>query len=330
MHIKYLNLLCCPTTGESLYLDAKETNPSGLIVTGKLVSQSGREYPIVRGIPRFVDSEHYASSFGYEWKRWPRVQFEDENVGRPMAGHTTRMWEIITHSQMHDITQKYIVEFGCGPGRFLDVVRHKGGVAIGIDISLAVESARQNFPDDIDVLIVQGDIYAPPFRSDSFDGGYTIGVLHHTPEPERGLVALAKTIKINGWVSCSVYPNNRFYAYPSVARFRKMHNFIKPIFGYSVALIYAYFSAYVLAPIFSRLARTRAARLIKFIVREWLPCLYMPDPRWRVLDIFDAITPGIASTHTRAEVISWMEKAGCTDLIFPEWADTSVVGVKRQ
>ena len=31
-----------------------------------------------------------------EWSRWPRVQFESENVGRPMQGHTTRMWERIT------------------------------------------------------------------------------------------------------------------------------------------------------------------------------------------------------------------------------------------
>ena len=44
-----------------------------MIVTGKLVSLSGEVYPIVRGVPRFVDSEHYASFFGYEKRAAGRV-----------------------------------------------------------------------------------------------------------------------------------------------------------------------------------------------------------------------------------------------------------------
>ncbi len=328
MHEKYLNLLCCPETGESLKLLSEEISPNGMITAGKLVSLSGKVYPIVRGIPRFVDSEHYAASFGYEWERWPRVQFESENVGRPMQGHTTRMWEIITGSGGRDITNKKIVEFGCGPGRFLDVIRRKGGMAIGVDISLAVESARKNFSDDPDVLIVQGDIYHPPFSPDSFDGGYTIGVLHHTPMPERGLAALAHTVKHGGWVACVVYPRQGFYAYPSVARFRKINNYLKPYLGYRLAVLYAYFSAYLLTPLFSFLHKTRFARLAQFLEERWLPCLYIPDVRWRVLDVFDGITPEIASTHTRAEVIKWMETAGCRDFAFPNWGDTAIVGIK--
>jgi SAM-dependent methyltransferase len=330
MHEKYLNLFCCPETGEALTLMPDEVRPNGIIATGKLVSQSGRVYPIVRGIPRFVKSEHYAASFGYEWNRWPRVQFEDENVGRPMQGHTTRMWEVITASEQRDIRGKSIVEFGCGPGRFLDVVRRKGGVAVGIDISQAVESARKNFPDDPDVLIVQGDIYAPPFRPESFYGGYTIGVLHHTPTPEKGLIALAKTVMKNKWVACSVYHQKGFYSYPSVARFRKLHNTLMPYFGYRIALAYTYISAYILAPMFRRLRRTHLSSLVKYLESEWLPCLSnLPDIRWRLLDTFDGITPSIASTHTRAEVLSWMEKAECKDFIFPAWGDTAIVGIRK-
>jgi SAM-dependent methyltransferase len=328
MHEKHLHLLRCPNTGQSLRLIAEQTLPNGMIITGKLVSPSGEVYPIVRGIPRFVDSEHYAASFGYEWSRWPRVQFESENEGRPMQGHTTRMWEIITGSEERDIVGKKIVEFGCGPGRFLDVVRRKGGIAVGIDISQAVEAARRNFPDDEDVLIVQGDIYNPPFGPGMFDGGYTIGVLHHTPVPERGLAALAGTVKQGGWVSSVVYPKQGFYAYPSVARLRKINNRLKPYLGYRLAVLYAYFSAYWLTPFFSFLLKGRFARAARFLEEHWLPCLYIPDVRWRVLDVFDGITPEIASTHTRTEVINWMKRAGCQDFTFPSWGDTAIVGIK--
>src|SRR5688500_10532858 len=96
MHPKFLDLLCCPSTGEPLTLVADETRDNGMVWAGVLRTPSNREYPIVRGVPRFVSEELYASSFGFEWSRWPRVQFEAENVGRPMAGHTTRMWGRIT------------------------------------------------------------------------------------------------------------------------------------------------------------------------------------------------------------------------------------------
>jgi hypothetical protein len=193
-----------------------------------------------------------------------------------------------------------------------------------------VESARKNFADDPDVLIVQGDVYNPPFRSGSFDGGYTIGVLHHTPEPEKGLVALANTVKSGAWVSCVVYPQDGFYSYPSVARFRKLHNSLKPYFGYGIALGYAYLSAYLLSPLFKKMRKLRLRPLVNYLEKEWLPCLYyLPDVRWRLLDTFDGITPAIASTHSRKEVIEWMEKANCQDFIFPNWGDTAIVGIKK-
>jgi len=328
MHQKFLPYLCCPETKEPLELVAEEIEPNGFVNKGFLRTPSGREYVIVRGIPRFVSSENYVGSFGFEWKRWPRVQFESENVGRPMEGHTTKMWEIITGNKTQDFGRQTLVEFGCGSGRFLDVVLRKNGIAIGIDMSMAVEAARKNFENNPDVLIVQGDILKHHFRSDSFDGGYTIGVLHHTPMPESGLAALVNTVKHGGWVACAVYHKRGFYAYPSVARFRKFNNWIKPYFGYSLAVLYSYFSAYFLTPIFRLLRKSWLRQVAHFLEKRWLPCLYIPDVHWRVLDMFDGITPAIASTHTRAEVIIWMEGAGCRDLTFPNWGDTAITGIK--
>lgn len=328
MHEKFLEFLCCPKSGEVLDLRVTEIEENGFIKSGELASASGKVYPIIRGVPRFVDSEHYASSFGFEWTRWPRIQFEAENIGGPMEGHTTRMWEMITGSGQREIANHKIVEFGCGPGRFLDVVRNKGGIAIGIDISMAVEAARNNFASDTDVLIVQGDIYHPPFRPGAFDGGYTIGVLHHTPAPEKGLIALANTVRTGGWVACVVYPKQGFYSYPSVGRYRSLNKKLRTYFGYRFASLYAYFSAYILSPVFSIGQRTPLAPAVRWLEEQWFPCLYIPDRRWRVLDIFDGITPEIASTHTRDEIIRWMKEAGCDSLIFPGWGDTAVVGIK--
>ncbi len=330
MQARFVDILCCPKTGAALTLEVHEEFPGGSVKSGVLRSVSGENsYPIVRGIPRFIDEEFYSQSFGYEWRKWSRVQFESENVGRPMAGHTEKMFDAITGFTPELLRNKLVVEFGCGPGRFLDIVRRRGGIAVGIDMSVAVEPARENFKDDADVLIVQGDILNPPFRAGSFDAGYSIGVFHHTPDPARALKKLSAAIKANGLVACCVYPKGGLYDYPAVATFRRIHNAVRPWLGNKPALAYSYFSAYVLYPVFSRLRKSaRGARLVDYLENNMLVNVSIPDAKWRVLDVFDAITPLFASTHTSEEVESWFHNANCHSLSPRPWGPTVVVGIK--
>jgi SAM-dependent methyltransferase len=332
MHPKFLPLLCCPDTGESFTLEALVTLENGMVYAGHLRTESGRSYPIVRGVPRFVERQDYSASFGWEWARWPRVQFESENVGRPMAGHTTRMWDRITGMGASltddDVRGRTIVDFGCGPGRFLDVVRRKGGIAVGIDLSDAVDAARTNFAHDPDVLVLQADLLRPPLREGAFDGGFSIGVLHHTPDPQQGVSALARIVRPGGWVACCVYPKGDFYDYPSVRRLRTLHRKLSGTFEYLPALLYACFAAHVLAPSFRFLKNLGLRRAVDYVERNWLVSLWLKDPQWRVLDTFDAITPSHATTHTEEEVTEWLTTAGCESVKRTAWCPTSAVSLK--
>lgn len=330
MHPKFLEILCCPKTKNALRLKAVETLRDGTVRTGALFDSDGlHRYPIINGIPRFVDKEFYANSFGYEWHKWPRVQFESANLGKKTHGHTTRMFETVTGLVVEGLTGKLVVEFGCGPGRFLDLVRRGKGLAVGIDMSLAVESARSNFENDSNVLIVQGDILEPPFKESSFDIGYSIGVLHHTPNPARGLMNLARVVKPDGLVACTVYPKEGFYNFPSVARFRRMYRSSQQLFGNKIALGYAYFSAYVIYYLNSFLRKNARVRpWVEYVERNILVTLDIPDARWRVLDVFDAITPFYASTHSPEEVFSWFAEAGCYNVTPRPWGTASFIGQK--
>ncbi len=328
MHPKFLDLLCCPKTGQPLSLQAVTTDSHGCVIEGSLTSVDGIVYPIKGRVPRFVDQEYYSGSFGYEWSRWPRVQFDSENEGGPMAGETTRMWERITLSEAEDLRGKYYVEFGCGPGRFLDVVRRKGGYAVGIDMSIAVEAAARNFSADSDVLIVQGDITRPPFRENVFDGGFTIGVLHHTPEPAQGLRQLVKAVKPGGWIACAVYRKGGFYDLPSVHRYRRNHLRIRKWLGNRPALYYSYFSAYVLYFLHLFLYRLKLGSIAEYLYRNWFVIVEHPNARWRVLDTFDAITPEIATNHTGDEVRTWFQAAECRDIRDSKWTTSALVARK--
>jgi SAM-dependent methyltransferase len=169
----------------------------------------------------------------------------------------------------------------------------------------------------------------PPFKDGSFDAGYTIGVLHHTPAPSVGFSKLVQTIKKGGWAACVVYPREGFYAFPSVKRHRNINKCLHPYLGYLPALLYSYFSAYVLAFLFEKGKNyQRFKHLVEYLEEQWLPCLYIPDVRWRILDVFDGITPFIASTHSPEDVQDWCVRAGCSNYKFTGWGDTSIVGVR--
>lgn len=51
-----------------------------MIIEGVLASQAGIPYPIVYGIPHFIEQKKYTASFGHKWKRWLRVQLESISV----------------------------------------------------------------------------------------------------------------------------------------------------------------------------------------------------------------------------------------------------------
>jgi SAM-dependent methyltransferase len=327
----FLPLLRCPASGSNLRLEARSTSKSGSVIEGDLVSETGVRWPIRDAVPRFILADDgRVESFGLEWHRWARTQFESENVGGPMAGHTTRMWEQICDPPT-SLAGMTIVDFGCGAGRFVDVARSRGARVVGIELSSAADVARRNFHDDLDVLIVQGDVLRPPFAPGAFDGGFSIGVLHHTPDPAAGLAALAGAIRDGGWVACCVYPKGEFYDYTSVARMRWLQQRTRKAVGFRFASAYAHLAAYVLAPVLGRARVVPGVRtVVDHLATDWLPFLEIPDPRWRVLDMFDAVSPSIATTHDPDELEAWFAAAGCTDLRWTPWCSTSAVAAVRR
>ncbi len=229
MHLSFLPYLVDPETVEPLEL--KVEHREGDVVLKGALSSKMRSYPIVRGIPRFAGYEtdgDYSRSFGYQWNRWRKVQFESENAGKPMQGHTLHMWQRITALETDSLEEQVIGDFGCGSGRFLEVVRLKKGRAIGLDLSQAVEAAADHFRHDPQVLICQADILKPPIKPESLDGAFSIGVLHHTPQPAKGFEVMARTVKTGGWISVSVYGKGGYYDFPTVKLYRSLFKALWP------------------------------------------------------------------------------------------------------
>ena len=322
MHLSFLKHLVDPHTREPLELQALERDGE-FVLEGSLVSR-GRSYPIVRGVPRFAgyeDGAAYTKSFAFQWRRWSRLQFESENVGGPMEGHTLRMWEQITAVGASDLHGAVIGDFGCGPGRFVEIVRRKSGRVIALDLSDAVEVARANFRGDPDVLICQADVLSPPIKAESLDGAFSIGVLHHTPDPRRGFEKLVRCVRTGGWVAISVYGKGGYYESPPVRLWRRIFRVLWPVFGHYPPLAYAYITTYALRSL-SRIP------LVGLALRGLFPFVRLPDIRWSLLDTYDSVTPAYQSAHESHEVREWFRGCGLANIAQSDWGVTAYHAVK--
>jgi SAM-dependent methyltransferase len=101
------------------------------------------------------------------------------------------------------------LDAGCGFGRHLFYAASMGAQMTGMDFSAAVAQAFRNVKSLDNADVVQGDIFRPPFRPQAFDFVYSIGVLHHLPDPERGFRALLPLLKPGGAVLIWVYSKSR-------------------------------------------------------------------------------------------------------------------------
>jgi len=336
MHLKFLDYLCCPESGQDLLLYIEKQHENGFIFTGSLSTPDGvYTYPIIGGCPRFVEAESYAASFGREWEMFPQLQFEAANQAGSMAGHTKKMFHTITQWSENELNGKTVVEFGCGAGRFIDLLRREGALAIGLEISRAADVARKNFKDDPDVLIVQGDVLKPPFKKNVMDYGYSIGVLHHTPVPEKGAGNLFHCVKHGGKVSICVYPEGIYgYGSPAVFWWRTYINDLQCRNGNDVALKkafkYAKKSACFYYPLlkFIRKIPLAGGRIARFLECYIFVVFYIPDKKWRILDTFDAITPRYASVHNAQQVAYWFKLFGGENIVQTPWGETSYSAIK--
>ena len=136
-----------------------------------------------------------ALSFGYEWTRFPEM-YEEWNQS------------FLDYMQPHGpefFRGKKVLDAGCGNGRFAYYAAKYGAEVWAIDLGPAVEVARQNTAEAGMVQVIQADLHRPPFALESFDFIYSIGVLHHLPDPEEAFQDLLKYLKPEGEIQIYLY-----------------------------------------------------------------------------------------------------------------------------
>jgi SAM-dependent methyltransferase len=133
-------------------------------------------------------------SFGYEWVKYSKL----------VDLYETWFLRWIAPLEPPFFKGKLVLDAGCGMGRHMYCASKYGAKIVGIDLSNAIFSARDNLRHRQDTYLIQCDIYYPPLRP-HFDFIYSIGVIHHLPDPKEGIMALKSLLKSGGRMLVWVY-----------------------------------------------------------------------------------------------------------------------------
>lgn len=201
MQSELIEILRCPKTGERLRLEQPQYS-GDRIQAGWLVSESGAQrYPIREFVPRFAPESNYADNFGMQWNQFRRTQL-DSFSGKPISAD--RLWEQ-TGWRPEEIAGKYVLDAGCGAGRFAEVALRAGAKVVALDYSNAVDACYANLKQYPNLHVLQGDIYALPFQKGLFQFVYSFGVLMCTPDVESAFAKLPPMLAPGGRLCVDFY-----------------------------------------------------------------------------------------------------------------------------
>jgi 2-polyprenyl-3-methyl-5-hydroxy-6-metoxy-1,4-benzoquinol methylase len=265
----------------------------------------------VRGVPRFVQSDDYASSFGLQWNRHAEVQLDSRNGTR----FSRDRFYSITEWRPTDLEKRLVLDVGCGAGRFAEILLSDGAEVVAVDLSSAVDAAYQNLGHHPCFHCVQASIYDLPFAAAIFDYAYCIGVIQHTPNPRKAVESILPKIKTGGMIGLWIYELN-WKAFVGTVGFKYL---LRPLTRRLNFEQIEKFSSW-LERLFWPVTRwARRSGLIGRLVMRMLPLssahlhgLPLSDRdfrEWVKLDTLDMYSPAHDHPQTFVRVKAWLEAA---------------------
>lgn len=264
--------------------------------------------------------------FGAEWRRFDQSGVSDDEMARMFGEYFAVFpWEILPPNAVG-------FDAGCGSGRWAQLVARRVGHLHCIDAApAALAVARQRLAGLSNVTIDEASIDALPLADGSMDFGYSLGVLHHLPDPAAGLAACVQKLKPGAPMLVYLY-----YAFDNrPAWFRalwQLSDILRRAVSKSPFWLKSPLAEIFAALIYFPLARGAAlAEKLGAQVENWPLSAY----RWRSYysmrtDSLDKFGTRLEHRMTKAEIAAMMERCGLTEIRFsnavPFWC---AAGIKR-
>lgn len=312
MKIELLELLRCPKSGQRLILKDAENNLQNIEI-GILVSEDGlNHYPIRNGIPRFVPQTNYADNFGLQWNHFSKTQL-DSYSGHPISAD--RFWKATGWSP-NELKGQWVLDVGCGAGRFAEVALIAGAKVVALDYSSAVDACYNNLKHFPNLHVVQGDIYSLPFEKAIFPFVSSLGVLQHTPDVAKAFAALPSMVQKGGklcvdfyWKRFKTMLHSKYLVRPISKHMsqKKLFSLLQKITPSLLIISQVLGSVPIIGKVLKRLIPVANYTGIYPLSKQQLK-------EWALLDTFDMLAPTYDNPQTMETVQNWFAKANLVDI----------------
>lgn len=134
---------------------------------------------------------------------WPSTREADQEMG----------WRLrMLGVRKEDFAGKRVLELGCGTGEYaLWYAANGAKEVVGVDLSdgsLKLANQKKEQAGLTNITFRKADILnldPTEFPDEAFDYAYSVGVLHHTGDPEKGFAELCRMTRPGGVVIVSLY-----------------------------------------------------------------------------------------------------------------------------
>jgi SAM-dependent methyltransferase len=232
----------------------------------------------------------YVASFGRQWNRYDVARDEEDAA----------VFRVKTGLDPTAVSGRLVLDAGCGGGRYARLLGRHGAHVVGVDLSSAVDKAASLCAELPNVTILQADLGKLPLAEQVFDLVFSIGVLHHGPDPRGAFAQIARRVRPGGRLAVWLYRRNTRVQEGVNSALRAVTTRVP-----SRPLEWACAGLGVLGsvPILNR-TLNKVANFSNH-----------PDWTLRVCDNFDWYAPPYQSHHTIEELIGWFRAEGFTDIV---------------
>lgn len=291
---------------------------------GLLHSTAGFVYPIIDGIPRLlvesmcdyagflkkhltnydvllqkVKQKHHGllghcikknkrtkASFAFEWK-FLNTKKDDKLWHRD----TNDLLDIFLSESglaADEVQGKVVLDAGAGHGLMTQSVAKLAGMAIGAELSQAVEKAYQ-MNEQANVHYIQADLQYLPLVPEMADILYSSGVIHHTDNTELSLTLIEEKLKPGGNIVLWLYHPQTSLIHNAILQLRKITRKLP------VRLNFVLLSAFVF-PITFTAKKIKNKRKL--------------NAREEIIDLLDGFTPEFRNEIPHDVAEHWLHKRG--------------------